>query len=271
LTLGVTVGRDAEVPGMPVHDWTRIDAGTFHVFHTAWVTHLSEALNGGLLPAGYYALPEQPAGRPIADVLTLHAGPPPTAATKAGGDGGLAVAEAPPRVSRRLTAAPTAAARRRTLAVRHVSGHRIAALLEIVSPANKDRPKHVDDLAGMIAAALGVGVNAVLADLFPPGPHDPGGLHGAVWRLVDADADGPDPRDPPPGDRPVDDKPLALAAYAAGPEVEAYLEPLAAGDPVPDMPLFLGPGRYVNAPLGRTYDAAFRGLPAIWRQVLERP
>ena len=29
---------------MPIHDWTRVDAGTFHAFHTAWVTHLSEML-----------------------------------------------------------------------------------------------------------------------------------------------------------------------------------------------------------------------------------
>ncbi len=31
---------------MPIHDWARVDAGTFHGFHTAWITHLSEALNG---------------------------------------------------------------------------------------------------------------------------------------------------------------------------------------------------------------------------------
>ena len=48
---------------MPVHDWAQLDAGTFHAFHTAWVTHLSEMMNGGLLPSGYYALPEQHAGR----------------------------------------------------------------------------------------------------------------------------------------------------------------------------------------------------------------
>lgn len=58
---------------MPVHDWKQVDAGTFHAFHTAWITHLSEALNGGVLPSGYYALPEQHAGRFIADVLTLQA------------------------------------------------------------------------------------------------------------------------------------------------------------------------------------------------------
>ena len=57
---------------MPVHDWSQVDAGTYHAFHMAWITHLSEGLNAGILPSGYYALPEQHAGRYIADVLTLQ-------------------------------------------------------------------------------------------------------------------------------------------------------------------------------------------------------
>jgi hypothetical protein len=31
----------------------------------------------------------------------------------------------------------------------------------------------------------------------------------------------------------------------------------------------LAPDRYVNVPLEPTYEAAYRGLPAFWRQVLE--
>jgi hypothetical protein len=34
---------------MPIHDWTRVDAGTFHDFHQAWITHLKETLNDGVL------------------------------------------------------------------------------------------------------------------------------------------------------------------------------------------------------------------------------
>ena len=60
---------------MPVHDWTLVDAGIVHAFHVTWVPEISRALNGGLLPGGYYALPEQHAGMAIADVLTLHASP----------------------------------------------------------------------------------------------------------------------------------------------------------------------------------------------------
>jgi hypothetical protein len=25
---------------MPAHDWTKVDVGTFHSFHNAWITHL---------------------------------------------------------------------------------------------------------------------------------------------------------------------------------------------------------------------------------------
>src|SRR5204863_2207406 len=109
---GLVSGRSSDVesmrprlaggPQMPVHDWTRVDAGTFHAFHTAWVTHLSEAMNGGLLPPGYYAMPEQHLSRSITDVLTLHAGA--VSGRASPSEGGVAVAEAPPRVSHRLTA-----------------------------------------------------------------------------------------------------------------------------------------------------------------------
>ncbi len=60
---------------MPLHDWTRVDAGIFHALRVAWVPEIQKTLNRGLLPEGYYALAEQHAGRAIADVLTLHASP----------------------------------------------------------------------------------------------------------------------------------------------------------------------------------------------------
>ena len=48
---------------MPIHDWTKIFAGAFHDFHHSWITELRNALNGGLLPRGYYAQGEQTAGQ----------------------------------------------------------------------------------------------------------------------------------------------------------------------------------------------------------------
>lgn len=243
---------------MPVHDWTRVNAGTFHDFHTAWITHLKEALNGGLLPDGYYAMAEQQAGRMIADVLTLQAGDPEPSAPRESGP--VALAEAPPRVRRKIVAGPNALYRamRRTLAVRHVSNHRVVALLEIVSPANKDRPSSVADFVAKAHAALRHGCHLLVLDLFPPGPHDPQGMHGAVWESFDSG-----------DDQPPEGKPLTLAAYVAGPVPEAYLESVAVGDPLPEMPLFLQSDWYVNVPLEATYQTAYRGLPAYWRGVLE--
>jgi len=40
---------------MPMHDWTRVSAGTFHDFHCSWIAELKKTLNGGLLPPDYYA------------------------------------------------------------------------------------------------------------------------------------------------------------------------------------------------------------------------
>jgi hypothetical protein len=75
-----------------------------------------------------------------------------------------------------------------------------------------------------------------------------------------------------PSDEPYDlpgDEPLTLASYAAGPQVEMYLEHLAVGAALPEMRLFLHPDRYVDVPLEAPYQEAYRGMPAYWRDVLE--
>jgi hypothetical protein len=60
---------------MPMHDWTKVEAGIFHAFHHEWISEISRALNRGLLPDTYYALPEQVAAGFGPDVLTLQGGP----------------------------------------------------------------------------------------------------------------------------------------------------------------------------------------------------
>ena len=44
---------------MPVHDWTRVDAGIFHHFHHGWIEEIARGLNRGILPADYYAMYQQ--------------------------------------------------------------------------------------------------------------------------------------------------------------------------------------------------------------------
>jgi hypothetical protein len=245
---------------MPVHDWSRVQAGTFHDFHSAWITHLKEALNGGLLPEGYYALAEQHAGSRIADVLTLHIPEPFSAPVDSAGHGGVVLLDAPPRVDRKLVASPASTYRtlRRTLTVRQTSGHRIVALVEIVSPGNKDRLSSVIELSEKVDWALRHGVHVLLIDLFAPGKHDPRGMHGAIWAFFDEE-EFDVPRD----------RPVTLSSYMSSTLPEAHIVHLAFGSSLPEMPLFLQYRAYINVPLESTYEAAFRGMPSIYREVLE--
>ena len=62
---------------------------------------------------------------------------------------------------------------------------------------------------------------------------------------------------------------MTLASYVAERLPQAYLEHLAVGSPLIEMPLFLDPDRYINLPLESTYHAAYCGMPAFWRDVLD--
>lgn len=245
---------------MPVHDWTRVKAGIFHHFHGGWVTHLADALNDGLLPKGYYALAEQHAGQVITEILTLQSGG--ANPTLSPDDRAVAVADAPPRVRQRMVASENAAYRalRKTIAIRHVSEHRLVSLIEVLSPANKDRRQSVADFVEKAIGALRSGCHLLVVDFFPPGNQDPRGIHGAIWEYFD-----PEDYVPP------SEQPLMLAAYEARDVPEAYLEPIAVGDALPSMPIFLQPSWYILAPLEKTYQQAFRGVPEVWRRVLEVP
>ncbi len=105
--------------------------------------------------------------------------------------------------------------RGRHLAIRHINGHAVVALLEIVAPLNKDRRAHVRVFAKRVVRSLESGVHVLLVDLLPPTSHAPDGIHGAVWGDFDRT-----PYVPPP------DGPLTLASYTwNGSEPEAFIEP----------------------------------------------
>ncbi|HEX5442649.1 MAG TPA: hypothetical protein VFW87_02415, partial [Pirellulales bacterium] len=104
---------------------------------------------------------------------------------------------------------------------------------------------------------LRAGVHLLVIDFFPPGPRDPQGVHRLVWdEFIDSDF------------ALQADQPLCLAAYLAGDWPEAFVEPVASGATLLDMPLFLTPETYVPVPLEATYRSAWETLPAYWRQRL---
>ena len=168
---------------MPVHDWTRVDAGLFHSFHQSWTVALSNTLNGGVLPPDYFALVEQRILGPIPDVLTLRLSPGSGDSSESGG--GLAVATTPPRARPiRRKEADIYAAKANRITVRHRHGD-VVAVLEIVSPGNKASKAEFRDFIQKSVALIGHGVHLLVIDLFPPGRRDPQGIHVAIWGEFD--------------------------------------------------------------------------------------
>src|SRR5262249_21167695 len=143
------------------------------------------------------------------------------------------------------------------IAIHHISDDQVVALIEIVSPGNKASRHALRAFVEKSVEFLEAGIHLLVLDLFPPGPRDPQGIHGAIWsEIIDDNF-----RLPP-------DKPLTLVSYSAGYVKRAFIEPVAVGDELPPMPLFLEAEGYVLAPLEATYQAAFDAVPKRWQDEL---
>ena len=131
-------------------------------------------------------------------------------------------------------------------------------MIEIVSPGNKASKAELRAFVEKTSDLIERGVHLLVIDLFPPTKRDPQGIHKLIWdELEEEDFELPA------------DKPLILAAYEAGPDWVAYVEPVAVGDVLPDMPLFLRSGFYVPAPLEATYQTTWKVFPAPLKGLLE--
>ncbi len=204
----------------------------WHGFHNAWATFIASDLNARL-PAGYFAEPNVQFGLEI-DVAAFD-------------ELGMAPGERPDNGW--TPPAPSA-----TIPLAIVTdlvevsifadegGPVLAGAIELVSPANKDRPAHRDAFTSKCAAYLQAGVGLVVVDvvtnrgvdlhaelmarLFDPGAWSVGDLYSAAYRLV-------------------------------GPEGEVRLdiwhEPVALGGPLPVLPLWLKGGPCLPLDLGATY------------------
>jgi len=206
-----------------MHDWSRVKAGTFHNFHFLWIAAIMNRLNAGLLPPNYFAMAKQDTAQPESDTAPL-----------------------PSEIGRYASKA-----NRITI---HRSLEQVVAVVEIVSPGNKDRQRSLGTFVDKVVDLLQQKVNLLIIDPFPPGLYDPQGIHGAIWEEF---------AELPPN------KPLTLAAYQVEPIKTAYVETIAVGDPLPDMPLFLFDELYVNVPLEETYLATWSALPMEIQRLFE--
>lgn len=208
---------------MPIHDWSRAEASVFHAFRHRWLGALCDAMNDGRLPDDHFAMIEETAG----------------------------LAEATPGAQLPNNGpAPDPTRRADCITIRQGEG-RLVAVVEVVSPGDKANAAWLNELVGSIAAFIGQRVHVLLVDLFPPGRHDPRGVHNAVWDTIE-----------PEEFKIPAERPLVVASYDSGPIAATYVEPMAVGEILPEMPLFLEPGVYSPTPLEATYQAAWQVLPA---------
>jgi hypothetical protein len=239
---------------MPIHDWTKVPAGLFHDFHQSWSIRIKDALNAGRLPKGVAAFVEQRSGPFEADVLAVERRTRPQPNSL---NGGGAVRQQPTTRIVRRTDRTAYSERANRVVVRHHLG-RIIALIEIVSPGNKDSRAALRDFVKKTIDFLRDGVHVLIVDLFPPTSRDAFGIHKLIWdEFAEEDFTFPQGKD------------RILASYESGPEMAAYVEPVTVGDVLPDMPLFLWNGIHVPTPLELTYQAAWDATPEDMRFAVE--
>lgn len=242
---------------MPIHDWRLVDASIFFSFHFSWTVELSQVLNSGLLPSEYYALTET-IGHSSGSLFQSFQHPPNSPIIVEEPNGGVDRYAVPPQARFHARAeGEVYSANAKSVVIRHQSNHRVIAAVMIVSPGNKSNRHGMRNVLEKAVSALRSGIHLLLVDLFPPGPHDPQGIFKVIWdELSDSDFTLPK------------GKPLTLTAFNADRNLEAYVEPVAVGDTLPEMPLFLTPDVYIPIPLEATYLSAWKVFPDPWREVV---
>jgi hypothetical protein len=237
---------------MPMHDWTRVEAGIYHAFHHSWIEEIHRAVLKRL-PPDYYSLPEQQAAGFGPDVLTLK-----TADAEDASPGGGTTTLARPK-TKLFQETPTEfyLRKKKAVVIRHVSGDRIVAMIEIVSPGNKNSAHGLRAFVNKARELLQQKIHLLIIDPFPVSARDPHGLHAAIFQDLQDD-----PLQLPP------EMPLSVFSYECDDRVRTYLEPLEVGDVLSDMPVFLYPGMYIEVPLETTYLSAWEAVPRRWQTVI---
>jgi hypothetical protein len=216
-------------------------------FHALWAGEIVAALNGSVLPEGYYAETQvHLGGRVEVDVPTLEQ----SGRQAAAGNGPVATATevwAPPvpalvmpalfpdEIEVQVYGSPT--------------GAHLVGAIELVSPGNKDRPEARQAFAIKCAGYLQMGIGLIVVDVVTERLAN---LHNELIELLRQPAAYRFPGDPP----------TYAAAYRparrepGGDQVDIWPVPLAVGQSLPTVPLALRDGPTIPVDLETTYTGA---------------
>jgi hypothetical protein len=207
------------------------------------------------LPARYVAEPRVHLGSSIEiDVATFEEDQANFPATgEQGNGGGVATAVwAPPQPTLAVACDPPNRDEYEVRVYDTESGHRLVAAVEIVSPANKDRPETRRAFVAKCAALLLNKVCVVIIDLVTTRTAN---LYGDLLELLG-------PTDPSLANGPL---PLyAVSCRWARPGdawlLETWMHPLVIGRPLPTLPLWLAENLAVPLELELSYEETCRDL-----------
>jgi hypothetical protein len=213
-------------------------------FHGAWTEAIAVHLNQAILPERFVAEARVKLGGEVEiDVATFSE----RAAASTAGSGGVALG-APPQP---MATAPLAFDDPDIFEVQVLSeeeGPRLVAALELVSPANKDRPANRRMFAVKCASYLHSGVSVIAIDVVTVRS---GNLYRELLDLLQVQFSTP-------GQNAADLYAAALrtAPGPGGLRLEAWAHQLAAGQTLPTLPLWLAGDLCLPLDLEATYQAA---------------
>jgi hypothetical protein len=145
-----------------------VSARHWESFHARWASAIADALNGSLLPDGYFAEVEVHVGSRVEiDIATFEKFSSARSSAALDEEGGVATAPvvtwAPPAPEMSMPAVfPDSI---EVLVYSSEAGPVLVAAVELISPANKDRPETRRAFAAKCAAYLQQGVGLIIVDI----------------------------------------------------------------------------------------------------------
>lgn len=131
-------------------------------------------------------------------------------------------------------------------------GRRLVAAIEIVSPANKDRPEHRRAFVTKCAAMLQNQICVVVVDVVPSRSVD---LYGELLEILGQ-------MDASRANLPPEPRATSFRSTTDGMagRLEIWSHSLKVGQPLPTLPLWLAPNLAVPLDLEASYEETCRGL-----------
>jgi hypothetical protein len=217
-------------------------------FHAGWANSIARRLSEAHLPPGYYAETELRLGTLLQiDAAARHDGTTPRPTPPNGEATSPWAAGAPTQTIE------VAIPEEDTFEVQVLEEpNRLVAAIELVSPSNKKSPEERRSFAAKVVSYLRGGVCAVVVDVVTERHSD---LYEDILAML-----GHERGQPWPGVPPLYALTLRYARQQGRMRLESWEHPLALGEQLPTMPLWLSPTLSIPLELEWTYQDAYRHL-----------